>query len=203
MRGIGIGQIARDEKRVALLKTDSLVATYPHLVRYFQATPRISEHELVVGAHMAYGWMPRMLTIWPEHLHSAVEALERARRAHLLCLKEWEALKSVVNRSVVGASKLLHFVSPNRYPIWDSNVHFYLQRLGAFKGRTENAETYLRYVVLMDRLVSTALAHMISRSVSRKLGYEVTPYRAIELVMFRRGKEMMDSGANRTTRVRA
>jgi hypothetical protein len=84
--------------------------SYPHLLKYFHDQEAVSEHEFIVGAHSVYGWMPRMLSIHDEDLDMAVDALRRARRSSPLAASGLSAIKAAVNRSMVGASKLLHFV---------------------------------------------------------------------------------------------
>jgi hypothetical protein len=47
---------------------------------------------------------------------------EKARRGEDITVDEFEIIKSFANNSVVGASKLLHFLFPTRNPIWDRRV---------------------------------------------------------------------------------
>ncbi len=79
--------------------------------RYFQ----------IVNA--VYGWMPRVLRIDIEFLSDAIEALEKSKSAE--CTNGVLELVTPISkclRSVVGATKALHFSNPEIYPIWDSKV---------------------------------------------------------------------------------
>ena len=59
-------------------------------------------------------------------LQAAGDMLTKAKQG--LRLEAWEidALAGLVNNSVVGASKLLHFVAPQTYAIWDSKVYAFV-----------------------------------------------------------------------------
>jgi len=54
-------------------------------------------------------------------------------------------LKQYMNNSMVGASKILHFVAPQQYPIWDSKIFRFTYRKKPNPNRVNNAVTYLKY----------------------------------------------------------
>jgi hypothetical protein len=56
----------------------------------------------------------------------------------------------VINNSMVGVSKLLHFINPERYAIWDRRVASYPQRTYHWSG------AYLDYLALCHTLVGDA-----------------------------------------------
>lgn len=82
--------------------------------------------EAVAILHMVYGWMPTMLRPIaphsPEQRRRSLTALQKARAGGLLNTTELADVQHFANRSVVGASKLLHVISPESYVIWDSRV---------------------------------------------------------------------------------
>jgi hypothetical protein len=72
---------------------------------------------------MVYGWMPRVLRLNANSIARAVGTLRRAQAANEEAC-DTELIRDVAAclSSTVGASKLLHFVNPEIFPIWDSNV---------------------------------------------------------------------------------
>jgi len=61
MRKVTIDEILRAERDLDLDRSDTYLVSYPHFVRFFQDLKRITEHNLIVGANMVYGWMPTIL----------------------------------------------------------------------------------------------------------------------------------------------
>ena len=39
----------------------SYIRSYPHMLEYFRDIPQLTEKDVVVGAHMVYGWMPTIV----------------------------------------------------------------------------------------------------------------------------------------------
>lgn len=101
------------------------ITTYPQLLK---ATHRLStQHDLVALAgvsHLAYGWMPTMLSFRATAIdpHQIWEHIGQGNLDDELLL----SLKRLINNSLVGASKVLHFIKPDAYAIMDSRVRRYL-----------------------------------------------------------------------------
>ena len=81
----------------------------------------------MIGRFMTYGWMPTILDELGElddvsKEGNLVKYLNKAKhhKKERLNIREIEHIASCINNSVVGASKLLHFINPNVYAIWDS-----------------------------------------------------------------------------------
>jgi hypothetical protein len=115
------------------LHTDAYSAVYPTLVQYFESFPRpLKFDSAVVGLHIVYGWMPRI----PDLGLAASVGKTRAARASLEGKLSdslgpnaqrdagtiMETVRRFTNNSLVGASKFLHFLRPDVFPIWDSRV---------------------------------------------------------------------------------
>jgi hypothetical protein len=101
------------------------IENFNHVVAASQAYTTVNWQSAVALLHMVYGWMPRMLKITPHtpaQQQAILSLLMRAKAGHLLGEKELSDLKKFTNRSMVGASKLLHVLNPQTYPIWDSRV---------------------------------------------------------------------------------
>jgi hypothetical protein len=135
---------------------------------------------------MVYGWMPTILELYPDNgdLARAADILSRAKEGQCLESRDLEALASLVNNSVVGASKLLHFVAPNHFAIWDSKVYAFVHEQRPHYYRVNDVATYEAYVVRLTGLALDDGFESFHRSVQAKLNYEVSPLRALELIMF-------------------
>ncbi|AVD81752.1 hypothetical protein C4Q28_06045 [Pseudomonas sp. SWI6] len=176
------------EPATQILADDAYVVSYPHLLEYFSSKQSLDAGDVVRGAHMVYGWMPTILTLYPEQgkagLDKAAKTLEKARKGEALNDQEIEGLASLVNNSLVGASKLLHFVAPAYFPIWDSNVYSFIHESRPHYYLVNSLEEYKGYVQLLKDLAIKPGFQNFHGSVQRKLGYIVSPMRALELVMF-------------------
>ena len=180
-----IESVRRDIACVPTPKPGSYEVSYPEFLKYFRNVASIDRHHLIIAANFAYGWMPTILDFRSEQFDNAVGYLTRARERSDLTVDELAGLAKLINNSMVGASKLLHFVSPARYAIWDSRVARYLGTR-PFDGR-RGAEQYASYNECCRAISLTADGTMIARSVSSIIGDELEPMRALELVMFHGG----------------
>src|SRR5690606_42029223 len=62
-------------------------------------------------------------------------------------------LKEFSNNSLVGASKLLHFINPEDYAIWDSRVFKFLNNNeAALKYKLEKVHVYRQYLSFLCNL---------------------------------------------------
>lgn len=183
---ISIEQIARDERRVSFQPRDSYVYSYREFLRYFEGVREITAHHLVLGAHMTYGWMPTILKLRnaSESADTAAAILNAARRDDILSVAQLSLLKSLINNSMVGSSKLLHFINPHSYAIWDSKVCACLNNEGPPYHRVDSPVDYLAYLDLCKRITHDTSFSTIHNSMNSKIGYVVSTYRALELVMF-------------------
>lgn len=168
-------------------QAQSYIRAYPHILSALKTPYVLDEQAFVCGAHMVYGWMPTILEIHVSEsvdVHAGVALLNKARTAGRLSCEEIEQLAGLVNRSVVGASKLLHFVNPEAFAIWDSRIYRFLHQKPAHAYRVNNAGEYETYLDLLQRLQQDDRFPGLHASVNRKMGYAVSPLRALEVVMF-------------------
>lgn len=95
---------------------------------------------------VAYGWMPRIARLDPKHTPQALLALQLAQTATPSNLTSVRISNlALCLRSVVGASKVLHFVNPSTYPIWDSNIERFRQKANPTTSFMGEASNYLAY----------------------------------------------------------
>lgn len=178
------------EPTTTIMRDDSYVISYPHLIAFFANKNLILPADVVCGAHMVYGWMPTVLELYPDReridLDEAARLLTLAKTSGSLTQGQLESLAGLVNNSLVGASKLLHFVAPTHFAIWDSKVYSFVHEERPHNYRVNNAAKYVEYLNLLGHLSNDSQFPQFHTSIQQKLGYSVTPFRAIELIMFLR-----------------
>src|SRR5207253_10303605 len=136
---------------------------------------------VVRAAHMVYGWMPTALDLYctkgEEDLMSAAKILSAAKQGSVLGSAELQTLAGLVNRTLVGASKLLHFAAPARLPIWDSKVYRFVHEKRSHHFRLNSVTSYLEYIDVVTGLIASGSFDSFHRSIQTKLGYNVSPVR--------------------------
>ena len=139
---------------------------------------------MICGAFMIYGWMPTILkNIDCTDIDKIVDLFNKAKSSdNILTEIEIENLKPFTNKSLVGLSKLLHFINPNVYPIWDSKICKYFFSNG-FYSKIGNISIYLEYIDAIKETIKSGLPNEFN-SIKKQLGYEVTDVRLIELAIF-------------------
>lgn len=173
--------------------TGSYIQSYRHLLSYFANKQLLDEADLVRGAHMVYGWMPTILDIYPEELCGislvgAASLLEVAKERDLY-EQELGFLKGLINNSIVGASKLLHFVAPERYAIWDSRIYAFCFGRKGWEYQINSVAAYIAYINNLNDLKQDPRFENFHRSVIAKVGYPISGLRALELIMFLRSPQ--------------
>ena len=105
------------------LRGHTYISTYPDLINFSSSMNSGNAQEFRQLAMMVYGWMPRVLRIDNSYTAQAIKAIDDARQATLSTYQS-VCVKDIANclHSVVGASKILHFVNPTIFPIWDSKI---------------------------------------------------------------------------------
>ena len=169
--------------------------TYPALLAAASCEGVDDKTKFLQLAMMTYGWMPRVLRLDAKHLNKATEVFYLARVTSQ-DLPNIEILNHISGclRSVVGASKLLHFVIPEEYPIWDSNVERF--RCGTapspyHMGKADNYASYVREVHGIRREPTfQGFYEKFNQAYQERLGrlqipsYPLTPIRVIEAAAF-------------------
>jgi hypothetical protein len=166
--------------------------SYKEFVGYFRSIPKkkpLTHHNFIVGAYFSYGWMPTMLRLG-DNISAALKAINKARSSTRdISEKEFLEIAAVINRSVVGASKLLHFICPNKYAIWDSRVYRFIFKEEPSTHRLSKPRAYQDYLDALRVLTKNSSFQRAKVSVVKAVGYRITDLRACELVMFANGKK--------------
>ncbi len=178
------------------LRSITYLSTYPS-IRMLGACPGpINLDQFHQIAAMAYGWMPRIVRIDPLHTQSALKALNAAKTATALTLHAIPITDlAACLHSLVGASKVLHFVNDSVFPIWDSNIEtFRLNGASPPYNHMHTIGSYLAYaqdvhVISRDPGFHAFLQGFTSVFNSRLNAlriapYQISPVRAIEAAAF-------------------
>lgn len=165
---------------------------YFHYIDYFSARKPIDEHQFYIAASFTYGWMPTMLK--KINYNSGIEIiLNNVLQRKELNEGDLIILTRAINNSLVGVSKLLHFIAPEKYPIWDSRVYFSLFGKQYYSKNNTN-RLYLKYMQNCKAIVENeeyndlhkkiiAHTHLNVQDMER-----ITKIRSIELLLYLHGQ---------------
>jgi len=145
----------------------------------------VNNSTIIALSHMVYGWMPTML----KKTNTNIDAANFILRIQNSELSEdlVNSVKSITNNSVVGASKLLHFINPNSYAIFDSRV--YRSIANGLTTDANNCNKYIAYNNKLHNLIETNennLVEQIRRILIDKnyIRNNYSNYRAIEICLY-------------------
>ncbi len=175
----------KDEKH-PYLKLSYLIS-YPEFIAYFEKLNIIEKHHLIIGVNFVYGWMPTIFDFRSDKFDDVLKILNELKRGKIPKREELETLKKCFNNSLVGTSKLLHFINPSQFAIWDSRVCRYLTNKEPHSYVVENINIYFAYLELCKTLADEKEYMAIHKSINLAVGYEMTPFRTLELIMYSNG----------------
>lgn len=199
------------------------------------------EIDVLALAHMVYGWMPTILNVdkinteqdeqsdevWFEKFNDAVENFKlnfneiRTVKENFGDEKFQQRLQSIIentkiitNNSVIGASKLLHFINPSFFPIYDSRVFHAIRKL-YFRvnecdcksaenkkedwNTVDNIRKYNSYIAMILRWCNNKEALIEIRDKLNKEKYiddDATDIRVFEVALFVYGRGKSDKFAD-------
>lgn len=180
---LNIEKLKKDAENFSLFANDSYIESYPEFLKYFESIEFIEKHHLIISSHFVYGWMPTIIHLDINNLSEVLVLLNNAKAGHQLNMNEIEVLKYCINNSMVGLSKLLHFVNPDDYAIWDSRIMAYISEKEA-KYNIGKAEHYLAYLEKMKEIINQIEYPSLHCSIEKHFNYPLTPLRAVEVLMF-------------------
>ena len=169
-------------------KQENYLLAYSYFVSYFQQKDTLARERIVIGISFTYSWMPTILkTINLSEPDQLILIFNKVKQGHLISTQELQILKNAFNNSLVGVSKLLHFIQPEKYAIWDSRVFRFLSGNEPHVSIFKQPETYLSYLTLLDNLKNEPAFSKFYRLMQQKVGYPISEYRALELAFFKGG----------------
>lgn len=177
------------------LRAITYLTTYPSILALGSSNPSPQLADLHQLCLVAYGWMPRIARLEPKYTKSALLAIQNARSANPQNIQINDVSDlALCLRSVVGASKVLHFVNPEVYPIWDSNIERFRQKSDPTTNYMSDASNYVSYIREVHSIRAepgfTSFHAQFNNALAVWLtavgttAYTVTEVRAVELAAF-------------------
>jgi hypothetical protein len=181
---ITIEKIIEDASKIQIEKNASFINSYKEFIKYFADKDVLNEHHIIISSHFTYGWMPTIIDLKNDSINGIVTMLNEVKKGKILSSEELKQLRIGINNSLVGSSKLLHFINPDNYAIWDSRVYKYLTKLEPYDYRINDYEAYQNYLKLCRKLTTNAQFEQINNDIDEQTGYKVSKFRAIEIIMY-------------------
>jgi hypothetical protein len=185
LKNLNFKKIFSDAENLIFSANDSYIRTYPEFIKYFEKINHgeINEHNLIIASHFVYGWMPTIIHLNLNEKDKVIFLLNAVKAGHILDISELNILKSAINNSIVGLSKLLHFINPINYAIWDSRIFRYTTGKKSIYG-LDKPGLYLEYLKGIDKISKHKNFEDLHTLISRYFDYEINPTRVIEIIMF-------------------
>lgn len=176
-------QIIEQSKTLVEFAPQTIHASYKLFLDYFDG--ELFDSKVLAGAYMVYGWMPTMLRL--KGPRESIFELARAGRDCSVDISKLESCARTLNNSLVGTSKLLHFIAPNSYPIWDSRVYRALFSQNPHPYRVENASVYMDYLSWVVQMEGEEGFESLKSRFEAEAGYSVTSKRVVEATLYALG----------------
>lgn len=165
---------------------ENYLVSYPHFLNYFKNIQTINYENIIIGISFTYSWMPTILkSIKLENPEKIVSILNEVKNGKKINEDQLGTLKSAFNNSLVGTSKLLHFINPKKYAIWDSRVFRFLNNEEPHKYKLEKPKTYIEYIEFINTLKNEKTFETFYKLMIQKVGYDISEHRALELAFFK------------------
>lgn len=176
----------QDASNTAIQQRSDFIS-YPEFLEYFKNLDEITKHNLVIGINFVYGWMPTIFDFRSDNFDEAIKILNKAKNGtELITEADLALLKRLFNNSLVGSTKLLHFINPDKYAIWDSRVYRYLTNNNNYN-QIENCNNYLDYLTFCQELINHRDFSSLKKQIEESVGYSMTPFRIVDLIMYLNG----------------
>ena len=175
------------KERSSIQEEDSYHRSYPYLLKYANETrERIfiasannqdCYEMLVVLAHAIYGWMPTILEISNSDQVGQLNIVKAIKKINTGLTSDYsnhtEEIRSLArftNNSFVGLSKLLHFLFPENYAIWDNNIRSILG-IGTPTNNVNKFITYQKAINDAKKVICNEGADTSLRKIEEHLFY--------------------------------
>jgi hypothetical protein len=181
-KSIDFETIKNDSQKV---EKDKYMDIYPIFLDFFKDR-ELDRETIILGISLVYSWMPTIPKIDIQNIDKVVDIIKKEE----ITASDLEVLSKCFNNSIVGTSKLLHFIYPDKYPIWDSNVCKYFTDGEPFSYRVNKVSNYLKYIDFCNGLIENNKEGIaeIQKEFITKFGLEISKMRTLELIFFQVGK---------------
>lgn len=168
------------------VEKDNFSQNYSEIISYFKRKEALLKQDIIVASYMVYGLMPTMLKNIAVS-DDNILTLNEVRNKGEITKEDILKLIKITNNSVVGLSKLLHIIKPEKYAIWDSRIYKLLKAHDLTQGKyINNADEYINYIRNMKAWTSLDSFTRVHKIVEQKLGKDVSALRALELIMYQK-----------------
>lgn len=166
-------------------ETDLYIKSYPYYTNFFSSKNDLIKEDIILGLGLVYSWMPTIpKNIKFDALEEALPILNCAKNGYILKKEDYITLKRLSNNSLVATSKLLHFINPESFAIWDSKIYAYLYQEKAHKYKVEDIDKYIAYLDLLNRITHLPKFESIIKNTQAVFNNKISKYRAIEWMFF-------------------
>ena len=125
--------------------------------------------------------MPTIIDIYSSELSEQTRILNHLKQNQTIPAKdELQILKSTFNNSIVGTSKLMHFISPDLVPIWDSRVHKTLKGILQLKSQTNTVDNFIKYLKFCESIIKDDKFINLRKSILGSEDTTISNMRALE-----------------------
>lgn len=174
--------------------------SYFEFIKYFENIDIIDYHSLVISSYFTYGWMPTILKKFDtkNNMKQSIDVLNKVKKSIEIDESEYDTLVKCINNSIVGVSKMLHFINPQQYPIFDSRIKKYFKTNNLLKSIWKptyqyNNNNILQYQLYRDiclEIIKNDRFEKVYNESVQKLGLdkELTKMRVLENMFFTFGK---------------
>ncbi len=189
MHNLTLTRIQNDCTDFDVLRNPIYGQTYKELLGFFKGVTTFEYKHLYLFPQLIYGSMPTMVKIDLTHKDKLLDIFKKARNEPVLSNQEIAIVKDYINNSLVGTSKLLHFLNPRVYAIWDSRIYRYIS------GRKTsydigNIDRYLKYLEKVKDISTSKGYAEVHKKIARHFDYDIQPSRVLEIIMFQTDKNV-------------
>jgi len=187
LKNLTIENLARDFEIINFDYQKSILASYLEFLRFFKTKRTIGYNDFIVSSHMVYAWMPTMLRFDDSKVTEIIRVLNHIRVGELASHEELDLIKKSMNNSMVGPSKLLHFIRPDLYAIWDSRIYRYIHG-HINQNEISKSKNYISYMDTLRSVVRHPMFIPIKNTVRDEFKQELSSLRIAEMIMFEADK---------------
>ena len=164
--------------------THHYVKSYPLLLKSTAHLCDAMGSNAVPGvAHIVYGWMPTILKnlTFDDHINDHLIAARQINDFQSAFNLVDGLETSPVNNSWVGLSKVLHFINPEFFPIWDSVV---AKNFGVSDYKIKQKKIYTNYMKFISENLEFKSVSTVQDLFEKRANYTISNVRACEFILF-------------------
>lgn len=184
MNSITIAKLLHYAHSVPDFKSDSILQNYWKLLKHSARSIEFQDELTICAlAHMAYGWMPTILKKYrsPQNVLLFWNEVNRGS----IDVSFLNSVKTSINNSIIGGSKLLHFINPNEYAIFDKKVYTAITGHKNYI-QTNNCSNYSTYILKLRELINDAAELKMYLINEKSIPEDTSTLRCMEMCLFYR-----------------